>query len=135
MGTFKITTVALASTLVLLAAGCNKTEPEAPEATAAEQLDSAIAATKQESQEAGAYMEQKTDSAMQTLDDAAITTALKAKLVADDQLKALDINVDTVGGVVTLTGTAPTDAAKAYASELAATVDGVTSVTNDLTVN
>lgn len=130
MYSLKLTSVALASALLLLTA-CDKQEGDT---TAGEQLDSAVAETKQESREAGAYMEEKTDQAIQTVDDAAITTALKAKLVADDELKALDINVDTVGGVVMLSGAAPSEAAKARATEIARTVDGVSDVRNDLTV-
>lgn len=130
MNSLKLTSVALASALLLLTA-CDKRDADT---TAGEKLDSTIAETKRDSREAGAYMEEKTDQAMQTVDDAAITAALKAKLIADDELKALDINVDTVGGVVMLTGAAPSETAKVRATEIARTVDGVSDVRNDLTI-
>ena len=48
----------------------------------------------------------------QVVDDAAITASVKAKLLADERTKGFDVNVDTVKGVVTLTGGADSDAAK-----------------------
>ena len=130
MAQLKLTALALASALVLLTA-CDQKETET---TAGEKLDNAIVEGKQESREAGAYVEDKSNQTVQVFDDAAITTAMKAKLVADDNLKALDINVDTVGGVVTLTGMATSASAKNHATDIAGTVEGVSSVNNNLTV-
>src|SRR5207302_5909068 len=39
--------------------------------------------------------------------DARVTAAIKAKLVADSELSALSISVNTTDGVVTLSGTVP----------------------------
>ncbi|HQT30000.1 MAG TPA: BON domain-containing protein [Thiobacillus sp.] len=130
MNSLKLTSIALASALVLLTA-CDQKNTDT---TAGEKLDNTIAEGEKDSREAGAYVEQKTEQTVQAVDDAAITTALKAKLVADDELKALDITVDTVGGAVTLTGMAPSATAKDRATEIARTVDGVTTVNNNLTV-
>lgn len=130
MAQLKLTALALASALVLLTA-CDQKKTET---TAGEKLDNAIVEGKQESSEAGAYVEDKSNQTVQVFDAAAITTAMKAKLVADDDLKALDINVDTVGGVVTLTGMAPSASAKNRATDIAGTVEGVSSVNNNLTV-
>lgn len=130
MALLKLTTVALASALVLLTA-CDQKETGT---TAGEKVDNAVVEGKQESSKAGAYVEDKTSQTVQVVDDAAITTALKVKFVADADLKALDISVDTVGGVVTLTGMAPSATAKNRATEIARTVDGVSNVNNNLTV-
>ena len=127
----KITSVAAVSAMVLLAVGCDRKEADT---TTGEKVDNAIANTKQETKEAGNYVESKTESAGQSIADAAITTAVKGKYVLDDELKAHDINVDTVGGVVTLTGAAPSAAAIERATTIAKTVDGVKDVTNQLTV-
>jgi hyperosmotically inducible protein len=67
--------------------------------------------------------------------DPGITTAVKSKLAADDTVKAYQIDVDTREGVVTLTGTVPTAAARDRALELARTTDGVTRVEDRLTVS
>lgn len=66
--------------------------------------------------------------------DMAITAAVNARLAGDQRLSALSINVDTVGGRVVLRGTAPDTAARARAAELVRSVDGVTEVNNELSV-
>jgi hyperosmotically inducible protein len=67
--------------------------------------------------------------------DPGITTAVKAKLAADDTVKAYQIDVDTASNVVTLTGTVETAAAKDKAVMLARQTDGVTDVVDRITVN
>jgi hyperosmotically inducible periplasmic protein len=63
-----------------------------------------------------------------------ITSATKMRLLADSQAPALDINVDTRAGVVTLFGIVPSQKAKAAAAADARQVSGVTRVVNDLQV-
>ncbi len=70
----------------------------------------------------------------QTVDDAAITASVKAKLLADERTKGFDVNVDTVKGVVTLTGGADSAAAKSAAQQLAGEVEGVILIKNELVV-
>jgi len=67
--------------------------------------------------------------------DPGITTAVKSKLAADDTVKAYQIDVDTQGGVVTLTGAVETQAAKDRAVQLARETDGVSRVDDRLTVD
>lgn len=137
----KITSVAAVSAMVLLSAGCDRKE----DTTAGEKVDNAIANTEQETRSAANNVENaatnaantvenKAENVGQTIDDAAITTALKGKYVLDDELKAHDINVDTVNGVVTLTGAAPSQPAIERATTIAKGVDGVKDVQNQLTV-
>jgi hyperosmotically inducible protein len=66
--------------------------------------------------------------------DSAITTAVKGKLALNSGNEAININVDTRGGVVTLTGVVETQASKDQAERIAASVEGVTRVINDVTV-
>jgi osmotically-inducible protein OsmY len=66
--------------------------------------------------------------------DAWITTAAKVRLIANSDTPARDINVDTVGGVVTLFGTVPTEATRRAAEAEVGKVDGVKSVENELQV-
>jgi osmotically-inducible protein OsmY len=63
-----------------------------------------------------------------------ITTASKVRLIANSSTPARDINVDTLGGVVTLFGTVPTEASRRAAELEVQKVDGVKSVENDLEV-
>lgn len=76
-----------------------------------------------------------TRSAKVTAKDAAITAKVKTKLLADDDVKGLKIDVDTYDGVVKLSGKSETDAQMAKAAKLAASVKGVSSVTNNLTMS
>ncbi len=63
-----------------------------------------------------------------------ITSATKLRLLADERTPALDINVDTNDGVVTLFGIVPSEAAKRAAEENARKVAGVREVRNQLQV-
>jgi hyperosmotically inducible periplasmic protein len=67
--------------------------------------------------------------------DPGITTAVKAKLAADDAVKAYRIDVDTKDRVVTLTGAVDNSAARERAVQLARGTDGVNNVIDNLTVS
>ncbi len=66
--------------------------------------------------------------------DAWVTSQTKLRLLADSATPALDINVDTTNGHVTLFGIVPTAAAKAAAEAEARRVSGVRNVANDLQI-
>ena len=66
--------------------------------------------------------------------DAAITSAVKTKFLADSQVGGLKINVDTNHHVVTLTGTVKSEAEKTEAIRLARTTKGVDRVVDKLTI-
>ena len=133
----------IATTAVLLSlAACGQKE----EASVGQKIDGAIASTEQAAQEAKQDLqaaagdmkrdgEQAAQAVADTAADAAITTKVKAALAADDQLSALRIDVDTVTGVVSLTGPAPTAEAADRATMLAMAVEGVTAVQNKLVVD
>ncbi len=66
--------------------------------------------------------------------DAVITTSVNAELARDPKLSALAIDVDTSAGRVALHGTAPDQASRSRAAQLAAGVEGVVSVDNQLKI-
>lgn len=68
------------------------------------------------------------------IDDASITTHVKARFVRDSVVKARDIKVETSRGVVQLSGFVGNDAEKVRAAELAHDVSGVREVRNDVIV-
>lgn len=68
------------------------------------------------------------------VDDATITTKVKSKITADPQVNPFNIDVDTVDGVVTLSGEVETETARAEAGKLAADTEGVVRVVNDIRV-
>jgi hyperosmotically inducible protein len=69
-----------------------------------------------------------------TAGDTWITSATRMRLLADSNTPALDIDVDTHDGVVTLFGIVPTEASRSDAEVNARAVDGVKSVRNELQV-
>lgn len=69
-----------------------------------------------------------------TLSNARITSEVKLKFAADDTVKALNIDVDTDNGVVTLNGTVNSKAELQKAIQLAKSVDGVHHVKSNLTI-
>jgi hyperosmotically inducible protein len=73
-------------------------------------------------------------SAGQQVDDATITASVKTKLAADTDVAAHNIDVDTVEGVVTLTGKVDTWDEAREAESIARSTDGVRQVVNNLTV-
>ena len=83
---------------------------------------------------AGHKIEEGATKAGAALDDAGITAAVKTDLIKAPEISALQINVDTQGGAVTLSGTVPTEAIKTQAGDIAKAAKGVTSVNNNLTV-
>jgi hyperosmotically inducible protein len=68
------------------------------------------------------------------LSDAAITSAVKAKLLADATVRGLHIDVDTRAGVVVLNGTVSSRAEADRAVMLARTTEGVDHVVDNLKV-
>lgn len=68
------------------------------------------------------------------VDDTVITTKVKTALLADSDVKGLDVNVDTSQGVVTLNGAVNNQTQIDRAGKLATDVAGVKSVINNLTI-
>jgi hyperosmotically inducible protein len=68
------------------------------------------------------------------VDDATITTKVKAKLIDDSRLSGFAISVSTFKGEVTLTGAVDSDEARVHASEVARSVHGVKRVNNLLKI-
>ena len=64
----------------------------------------------------------------------ALTAKIKSKMALDDTVKALSIDVDTNGTVVTLTGSVNSEAERTKAVQLARETAGVTAVTDRLVV-
>ena len=77
----------------------------------------------------------KTRQAGDFVDDATITSGIKAAFAKDKQISAAEINVDTVNGVVTLTGHAKSKAESDKAVSIARNAPGVTEVKNMIQVS
>jgi osmotically-inducible protein OsmY len=68
------------------------------------------------------------------VDDAAITTAVKARFVEDKTVAASAISVETLNGTVQLSGFAKSSAEKNQAENIARDVKNVKSVRNNIVV-
>jgi hyperosmotically inducible protein len=93
---------------------------------------------REKAREVGAEIGERTadaaDQAKRALSDGSLTTKIKAKMALDDSVKALDIDVDTSGSTVTLTGVVDTEAQRQRALQLARETAGITQVVDRLRV-
>src|SRR5471030_648304 len=86
------------------------------------------------SEKASCMTHTKSAAAGEVVADSVITTKVKADLVKEPNLKSLDVHVDTVNGVVTLTGFVPSQSEADRAVQVARGVKGVSQVQNTLQV-
>ena len=96
-------------------------------------LTAALAALAQPGVRAGAGRRSR-ESTGEYIDDAAITTRVKAALIDDPQVKAREVNVETSRGVVQLSGFVGKSGDAERAVEIARKIPGVKSVKNDIRV-
>jgi hyperosmotically inducible periplasmic protein len=68
------------------------------------------------------------------VDDAAITTSVKSRFVGNKDVDAASISVETLNGVVMLSGFAKNQTEKSTAASIAYNVGGVKAVKNEITV-
>jgi len=122
------------STLLLV--GLSACDKPGPAETAGRKIDQAADDAGQKLGEAtdkvAVKMAEQSEKAGVAIDDAEITTKVKAAIFAEPGLKTLQISVDTVNGVVTLTGSVDSQANSDRAKALAGAVAGVSRVENRL---
>lgn len=123
-------TISAAVAAMLAVSACNKRDDQ----SAGQTVDKGVASAKAEMKDAKEATKDAAAGVGAAVTDAMITTKINAALVADAQLKALKINVDTKDGKVVLTGVAPDAGSRDRATTMAKAVDGVVDVDNRLTV-
>ena len=84
--------------------------------------------------EVGEKVGQAAGTAGRALADGRLTAKIKSKMALDDTVKALNLNVDTVGAVVTLKGYVGSEAERDRALRLARETEGVIRVVDQLQV-
>lgn len=82
----------------------------------------------------GAAVGQAADTAAKAVSDSSLTAKIKAKMALDDTVKALNLDVDTTNGVVTVRGHVRSEAERQRAVQLARETSGVTRVVDQLQV-
>lgn len=123
---------------LLLLAGLSGCDKPGPAESAGKQLDKAAEKMGKSLSDATEKVEislaEHSNKAGAEIDDAQITTKVKAAFFAEPGLKSLQIGVDTVTGVVTLSGSVDTQANSDRAKALAGAVSGVKEVSNHLVI-
>lgn len=108
-------------------------------------IDRTVEKTSQQASQAADRAEDKMDQAKSTISDkaasagaavadAAITAKVKSALIAEPGLKSTGIDVVTEKGVVSLFGTTVSNSSRDRATQLAAAVEGVKAVQNNLAI-
>ncbi|VVC83007.1 hypothetical protein [Sideroxydans sp. CL21] len=124
--------------VVLLISGVAACDKPGPAETAGKNIDRTVDQVGQKigetADKVGDKMSQQSEKAGVAIDDTEITTKIKAAIFAESGLKTLQISVDTVKGVVTLSGSVDTQSHSDMAKAMASAVSGVRKVNNDLMV-
>ena len=128
--------IKLAGIVMLFVVGLSACEKPGPAETAGKKIDQAVDdAGKQINTSADKVADkigEQTDKAGVAVDDAEITAKIKAAFFAESGLKTLQISVETIKGVVTLSGTVDTRSNSEVAQGMAGAVKGVSKVKNQL---
>lgn len=120
----------------LLVAGCDRAGDADTDTTdMGAATENMATETEQGATNLGNEAEQTANTVGEKIDDGVITTKVKSALLADDTVKGLDINVDTMNGTVTLNGTVDNQAQADRAVQVTQGIEGVANVQNNLTVN
>jgi hyperosmotically inducible periplasmic protein len=113
---------------------CTACDKPGPAETAGKKIDQTAAEASKRIGEAtdeiGKKLGKQDEKASVTIDDAEITTKVKAGIFAEPGLKTLQIGVDTIKGVVTLSGSVDSSKSSDRAKALAGAVAGVKEVKN-----
>lgn len=123
---------------LLLALGLSACDKPGPAETAGKKMDQVASDTGKKLGETADKVEQKMteqgEKTAQAFDDTEITAKVKAELLGEPGLKSMQISVDTIKGVVTLTGTVDSKANSDKARARTMAISGVKDVTNQLVV-
>jgi len=131
----KTTLISISLLLALGLGACNK---PGPAEQAGKKLDQAATDTEKKAGDTVNKAENKASevsaNTAQAYDDTEITTKVKAELLAEPGLKSMQISVDTIKGVVTLTGSVDSKANSDKAKARTMAISGVKDVNNQLVV-
>ncbi|MDO6460474.1 BON domain-containing protein [Granulosicoccaceae sp. 1_MG-2023] len=137
--------IALSFSALLLISACGGNDEETLSESAADTMqdagDSMSSAADDAMDKAGQATDNMAEAGQDMMEkaqdmtaDTAISSEIKAKYIAETDLAAFEIEVGTQDGTVTLDGTVTSEPAKTRAEEIAAEVEGVMSVENNLNV-
>jgi osmotically-inducible protein OsmY len=113
----------------LLIAGCDQRAP-----AGSTSANSPSAKMDRAADKVGTTVSNAADKTATVAEDAAITAKVKAAILAEPGLKSLQINVDTNGATVTLSGNVDNADLKERAKQIASNTSGVKGVVDQLAV-
>jgi hypothetical protein len=123
---------------MLLLAGLVACDKPGPAETAGKKIDQTASeagrSISEASDKVGAKLSEQSAKTGVAIDDAEITAKVKASIFAEPGLKSLQIGVDTVRSVVTLSGSVDSQTSSDRVKALAAGVAGVNGVDNRLAI-
>lgn len=119
---------------LFLIAGLAACDKPGPAETAGKKIDQTLDRAGEKIDKAGEKLDQQSAKAVMAIDDGEITAKVKTALFAEPGLNSLQINVETVAGVVSLSGSVDTLANSDRAKALASAVTGVKDVENRLVI-
>lgn len=132
------TNIKLIGIATLLVAGLAACDKPGPAETAGKKIDQTTQEAgdriSEASDRASVKMAEQSNKAGVAINDSEITAKVKAAIFAEPGLKTLQISVDTVNGIVTLSGSVNSSASSDTAKALASAVAGVKEVNNQLAV-
>lgn len=130
--------IQLLGVLLLMVVGLAACDKPGPAETAGKKIDQTVDRMGENIGDAADHVGDKLDAqtakAGVAIDDAEITSKVKAAIFAEPGIKTLQISVATVKGVVTLSGSVDSQSISNRAKELASAVAGVNDVENRLQV-
>lgn len=103
-------------------------------ASATDKIDLATEKAGDKLDEASKKLSEETDKTREVLEDATITAKIKTDMAAKTGIKSMYIKVDTIDGVVTLTGEVSSQENSDKAKEIAGGVAKVKRVENNLVI-
>ena len=130
----KLTSIKLSTLSLVFLIGLSACDKPNTAENAGKKMDQAVEDTVTKMEEAKEKMEETSEKTEVKVDDATITTKIKAAFLAESMINSLDINVSTTDGVVTLSGTADSLASSKKAEEIAGVISEVKHVNNQITI-
>jgi len=123
---------------ILLAAGLAACDKPGPAETAGKNIDRSVDQAGQKisdtAEKVGEKMSEQGAKVGVAIEDTEITAKVKAAIFAEPGLKTLQISVDTIKGVVSLSGSVKSKSHSDMAQALASAVSGVKEVDNRLVI-
>jgi len=123
---------------LLLALGLSACDKPGPAEKAGKKMDQVASDTGKTVGDTVGKVEKKMteqgEKTAQVFDDTEITAKVKAELMGEPGLKSMQISVDTIKGVVTLSGTVDSKANSDKARARTMAISGVKDVTNQLVI-